>query len=310
MHYIFPISLIVPIGSVDSYTFECLDSIFSQYGVGIEVIFISSESNLEKIKHFLSNFQYNKQLFKIVFCCSFDTESVATRRNRGIEISTGEFIAFIDSDDFFYSRDSLYKLYKAFYLQHHTNILVVGGSCVIKDHKREEILFRDDLINNTTCYISYKDYQNESGFYRFLYKKDLIKNTCFKELKRFQDSVFMFDVLLKANNIFLIPDIVYVYRKEHKTYLWTLDSYKDHLKGVCYIYDKAYSNKMYSLVRKMLLNVYNTRIKRKPLKRYLKKRYIEYFEFNIYVAKKICNRKIFFLYPKELIFAMINLFLR
>lgn len=90
------VSVIVPIFNGEKYLKKCLDSIVNQTLKDIEIILIddgSTDNSLEIIKEYSSLYNNIKYFYK-------ENEGQAIARNLGIEKANGEFIAFVDSDDY------------------------------------------------------------------------------------------------------------------------------------------------------------------------------------------------------------------
>ena len=97
------ISIIVPVYNAEKYIGRCLHSLINQTLKDIEIIVIDdgSKDNTNKI------LQKYKDRIKII---KQKNSGVATARNKGLEIATGEYIYFVDSDDWI-EKDTLEKLY-------------------------------------------------------------------------------------------------------------------------------------------------------------------------------------------------------
>ena len=102
------ISIIVPIYNVENYLRQCLDSIMSQSYQNFECLLIndgSPDHSADICREYVekdSRFKYFEK----------DNGGVSSARNLGIELSKGEYITFIDSDDWVDS-DYLEVLYNA-----------------------------------------------------------------------------------------------------------------------------------------------------------------------------------------------------
>ena len=89
------ISVIVPVYNVEKYLEECLDSIQNQTYSNIEVILVN-DGSLDNSKDICEKYCKEDNRFKLINQAN-QGQSVA--RNHGVAASTGEFIAFVDSDD-------------------------------------------------------------------------------------------------------------------------------------------------------------------------------------------------------------------
>lgn len=90
------VSIIVPIYNCSLYIDKCILSLINQIYKNLEIILVndgSTDSSLEKIK------EYQKQ-DKRIKVITQNNKGVSSARNTGIKNSTGEYIAFVDSDDY------------------------------------------------------------------------------------------------------------------------------------------------------------------------------------------------------------------
>lgn len=88
------VSVIIPVYNSSKYILECVDSVLNQTYKNLEIIIIddkSQDNSVEIIK------QINDK--RIILIEQPNNLGVALTRNRGIEVSTGSYICFIDSDD-------------------------------------------------------------------------------------------------------------------------------------------------------------------------------------------------------------------
>lgn len=89
------VSIIIPIYNVSDYISKCLDSIINQTLADIEIICVddgSTDKSLEIVK----GYEENDKRVKIV---TQENQGAGIARNSGIKIATGEYIGFVDPDD-------------------------------------------------------------------------------------------------------------------------------------------------------------------------------------------------------------------
>ena len=89
------ISVIVPVYNVEKYLEECLDSIQNQTYSEIEVILVNDGST-DKSKVICDRYCEDDNRFQLL---NQENQGLSAARNSGVAASTGEFIAFVDSDD-------------------------------------------------------------------------------------------------------------------------------------------------------------------------------------------------------------------
>ena len=89
------VSIVIPVYNVECYLRKCLDSVINQTYQNLEIIIVndgSMDQSLEICR------EYEKKDSRVVFIDK-ENEGSGKTRNRGIAVATGEYIAFLDSDD-------------------------------------------------------------------------------------------------------------------------------------------------------------------------------------------------------------------
>lgn len=89
------ISIIIPVYNLDKYIDECLRSIINQDYNNLEIIVVDDGST-DNTRLIVNQWQEKDSRIKLI---SQDNSGVSAARNRGIEASIGEFIMFVDGDD-------------------------------------------------------------------------------------------------------------------------------------------------------------------------------------------------------------------
>ena len=101
------ISVVIPVYNVENYLEKCLDSILNQTLREIEIICID-DCSIDNSYFILE--EYSKKDSRIVIIKNNINKGVSKSRNIGINISKGDYIAFIDSDDYVNEQRILFKL--------------------------------------------------------------------------------------------------------------------------------------------------------------------------------------------------------
>ena len=89
------VSVIIPVYNVEKYLIECINSVISQDYSALEIILVddgSPDSCPEICDWYARTYGNIKTIHK-------NNEGVAKARNAGLEIATGKYIVFVDSDD-------------------------------------------------------------------------------------------------------------------------------------------------------------------------------------------------------------------
>ncbi|MBQ8886916.1 MAG: glycosyltransferase [Candidatus Gastranaerophilales bacterium] len=91
------VSIIIPFNNVEDYIKQCLDSVLSQTLKDIEIILVNDAST-DKSRKIVQKYADKDKRIKIIDLEERKGQGFA--RNRAIEVATGEYIGFVDSDDF------------------------------------------------------------------------------------------------------------------------------------------------------------------------------------------------------------------
>ena len=165
------ISVIIPVYNAEPYLRDCLNSIISQELENLEVICIN-DGSWDKSQEILAEYSWKYPYIKIV---EQTNRGAFAARNLGMQLAKGEYVCFIDADDYY--PDS-FVLSDMFYAAKENNALICGGSFQ-EDRPSEKIDEWSGNLSrykfNTDGFIEYKNYQFEYGYHRFIYKKDFIK---------------------------------------------------------------------------------------------------------------------------------------
>ena len=215
------LSIIIPVYNVEEYLEECLDSISKQTMEDIEIICIDDGST-DNSPDILENYSKKDKRIRII---TKENGGQASARNLGIQEAQGEYIAFVDSDDFI--EETMFE--KLYTKATDNNLDIAMCKIALYDNQTEEInknawyymlgVFRDfekDIFNHKdtkefTCEISVTPYNK-------IYKKSLLKdnNILFPEGLIFEDEKFFYDVYLRAKHVSIVNEFLYYYRVNRK----------------------------------------------------------------------------------------------
>lgn len=203
------ISIIVPMYNSSFYLKQCLDSLISQTYSNIEIIVVdggSSDNSLHICKQ-----NYTQIPYFFLFVCE---KGVSKQRNLGIEKSKGDFIYFMDSDDFL-ENDTIENLYT--YLIN--NKLDIVSPKVIKELYDGNLLIKTTVLNYKINKEISSDMFFEPGHLSFLhqpnklYKKSIISSTRFNDkLIMAQDSFFNYELSKRTFKFDVCENAIYHYR--------------------------------------------------------------------------------------------------
>ena len=161
------ISVIIPVYNVEKYLSECLDSIINQTLKEIEIICVDDGSTDQSLK-ILEKYAQKDNRITII---TQEKKFAAIARNIGLQKAKGEFVAFMDADDYYPKNKILAHMYVA---AKKNNVSICGGS--IEQLKEGKIIKTFDGVEagyvfKTEGIKNYKDYPFDFGFTRFIYKR-------------------------------------------------------------------------------------------------------------------------------------------
>lgn len=235
------VSVIVPIYNAEKYLHICIQSILEQTLKDIEVILVNdgSTDNSSKIAE-----QFSRNDDRIVFI-NISNQGASNARNIGIKEARGEYIGFVDSDDWIES-----TMFEELYISgslHNCDIVIcdhefkyskngvkrgyeVSQNTLLDRNKIEDEILSGIITGNfnTTCWDK-------------IYKRELLidNKIYFKQLPKFEDLIFLMNVFSYAKRTFYIPRKLYNYR----------------------VVEGSLSNKYYNNYLDLILNVHQEKLK-------------------------------------------------
>ena len=188
------LSIIVPVYNVEKYLEKCLNSLVKQTYKNIEIIVVNDGSPDDSqviIDEFIKKYP------KLIFGYKKENGGLSDARNYGIKKAKGKYIMFVDSDDYveYDYCEYLYNLIK------NNNADVACCSYCINDELKdyEETI---NIITNENIFYSYVyEPYIKSCVLNKIYKKSLIKNILFDNVRITEDIIFNSRVLPKAKKI-------------------------------------------------------------------------------------------------------------
>ena len=247
------VSVIIPVYNSQEFIGGCLQQVLAQSLQEIEVVCVDDGSTDDSADIIAQAAQHDSRV-KLI---QQENAGPGPARNVGIAAATGEFVTFLDADDRYSSDGYLRVLYEGAV----DNGVDVSGACFYNDHagRLEKDFSNDpDLAGYTfteSDVKSYRDYQFDYGFHRFMFKRSLFESVSdsaagvadvaadanatdsaasgpFPALTFFEDPVFLTQTLYRAGHFFATDQVGYCYRCDYKVPHWTTKKTADLLEGV------------------------------------------------------------------------------
>ena len=219
------VSVIIPIYNVASYLPRCLESVLGQTYTNIEVICVDDGST-DRSYEICKAYAQKDERLKVF---SKSNEGVAATRNIGLNHVTGEYISFIDPDDWI-ELDMIEKIMSKM-IQHHADI----GICRFSkdDDKKIEYMLNDETVASNSFgrdeliryAFSRYNYKGVCGYlWNKVFKTTLInfgnENIRFdKNLHVGEDILFFTEVAMRSKkNVYIDESLYHYYQRESS--LW------------------------------------------------------------------------------------------
>ncbi|MBP3616367.1 MAG: glycosyltransferase family 2 protein [Alphaproteobacteria bacterium] len=216
------ISIIVPVYNVQKYLDKCLKSIISQTLTDIEIILVDDGST-DSSGLICDKYAKKDKRIKVIHQ---KNARQGAARNAGIKLATGDYIGFVDSDDYITS-DMFEKLYKKAYIYDADIVMcdyanVKNG--IVKYHRSRiakqflRIMGFFDIKKINPQPDSRGKFAIMSSCCNKIFKKDLAKKYLhFPEKLSFEDSTPVFHTLAMANKIAVVNERLYFYVSNQST---------------------------------------------------------------------------------------------
>ena len=213
------VSVIVPVYNVEKYLDKCLTSLVNQTLKELEIIIINdgSTDNSQKVID-----KYSKK-YKNIIAITKENGGVSEARNLGLEKATGEYIGFIDSDDWI--EPNMYELMYQKAITENFDIVACDTQAIYNDKKVYiSSNIKDDNVSNKELMIdAYAVIWNK------IYKKELLNDIKFKKGMNFcEDVEFLYMIYSKVKKIGVIKEPLhnYLQREGSLTYVYDKKLYK------------------------------------------------------------------------------------
>lgn len=188
------LSVIIPIYNVEKYLTKCIESVINQTYKNIEIILVNDGST-DNSKAIIDKYSSIDSRIKVI---NKKNGGLSDARNVGIELAKGEYITFLDSDDWI-ELNMYEKLYK-YIKQENADIVQCSYQKVY-----------DEEVNNQKNKEEVNIMSGEKSLYNLgektvvvwnkIYKRELFNDIRFPKGKYHEDEFTIYKVLYKANKI-------------------------------------------------------------------------------------------------------------
>lgn len=208
------ISVIVPMYNVENYLEECLTSLIEQTYTNLEIIVINdgSTDNSLGVAEICARRDNRIRIY------NFENAGLSEARNRGLRVAQGDYIAFLDSDD--WVEKDMYKILMSYAVNNNCDMV----KCSVREFGHginRKIMPIDNIITNK-CDVGgeqgslLKKYYFQDFLWKIacngIYKRDLALKVYFPKGLCFEDNYSAGMYLFYASKVMMIDKILYNYR--------------------------------------------------------------------------------------------------
>lgn len=237
------VSVVVPVYNAEETLERCLDSLISQSYKNIEIVCVNDGSSDSSLK--ILN-KYRKKDERIVVIDNDKNRGCSYTKNRGIDNATGDFICFVDSDDYIennminelvdFQRKNNLDLVKCHYNNYEDGKL----KNTILNYPEEKILNTKKDINEFKT----KLFSGEIPGYLqlLLIKRNVLNDKKINEKIAFlEDVTFYLELLSEKIKVGILNKRLYNYvnNKNGLTFSLTTEKVENRIKGIIYFYEKS-----------------------------------------------------------------------
>lgn len=201
------ISIIVPVYNTEKYLHRCIDSILVQTFTDFELLLINDGST-DKSGEICDEYAMKDSRIRVFHK---KNGGVSSARNLGLDNTKGEWVAFVDSDDWI-KTDYLYSM-----MSQSDADMIMSSFEIIDNFEEWDNNIKNELYNYSKIKFFLERYINTATLcapWCKLFKVSLIGNLRFNELISFkEDTIFVFEYLDKVNRVRTINSWGYQYRR-------------------------------------------------------------------------------------------------
>jgi len=238
------ISIIVPVYNAEKYLKQCVDSLINQTYNNLEIILLDDGST-DNSPALCDEYAKNDNRIKVVHKSN---SGVSDTRNKGIEIALGEYIGFVDSDDWLEPDAYEFLLNNA--ITYGADISACGAMCQKDDlsfFKIDEECWSTPTLFEGKNKVNFilDSYYTSYVIWNKIYKAEIIKNIKMDtSMKIAEDSVFLYNCVKGCKKIVVENSPKYYYRYSSSSAIHTLgDRDNDRFKYMDIVYNEEMKTK-------------------------------------------------------------------
>lgn len=202
------VSVIVPVYNVEAYLPRCMESLLSQSYQALEIILIDDGST-DSSGTLCDGYGAKDSRVRVIHK---KNGGAASAKNAGLRVATGEYLSFVDSDD--YLEPGAYAFLVEQLEAHGADVVQSGYRDVFPDRCEERIASAEICKYENTEYLRrFTQDWTCALLWDKLYRRSVFEGIFFEEGHIIDDEFFTYQGIMKAQLVVFVPGIVYNYRQ-------------------------------------------------------------------------------------------------
>lgn len=209
------VSIIIPAYNIENYIERCLESCINQSFENIEIIVVDDGSK-DNTKQIIRNYELKDLRIKVI---TTSNKGVNNARKEGLNNSIGDYILFLDGDDYL-SKDAIEKCYN---IAKDNDYDIIQFNYILKYSNGQQQLPWDNNFYNENAGQVFDDYKyldllfntkcNFSIWSKFIRKEFMVKNNIelLSNSSYGEDLAFVYDLAMNKPKVYILNENLYYY---------------------------------------------------------------------------------------------------
>lgn len=260
------ISIIVPVYNVESFLCKCVDSIVNQTYGNLEIILVD-DGSVDQSGPICN--EYAAQDKRIVVIHQ-ENKGLSEARNVALDIATGMFFLFVDSDDWI-EKDACENVIKIA-IEQHADLVSLGYNMVSSSGKTHTYVTNSPGIKEKSYVMRQLIWHRwivSDAVWNKFYSRDLFDGVRFPCGKENEDVGTLYKLIHKAKTIYMSTDVLYNYLQREGSIIMNRNCYREHvnhmffyeerLKFLRMYYPKLVDIQLSMMLKRILIDMYRLR---------------------------------------------------
>ena len=200
------VSVIIPVYNVENYLCKCLDSVVAQTYKNIEVILVD-DGSFDRCGQICDEYARKYPIMKVIHQSN---KGLSEARNNGIKVAKGEFITFIDSDD--YIENDYIEYLTDLQKQYNADIAIGGYRYVYEGSKKSKHSHAEKIVLMTAeealIRMNYTDGFGATAWAK-LYRREIVLQYPYPKGKLYEDLATTYKIFSDARTIVFGSRVIY-----------------------------------------------------------------------------------------------------